>query len=69
MNIAIYGRNFGNSFNGMAIQLLEELKNNNDSIYINQKFYDLLITKVFYTPKVVAIYENNLPEDVKFDFL
>ncbi|MDD3859985.1 MAG: NAD kinase [Bacteroidales bacterium] len=69
MNIAIYGRNFGNSFNGMAIQLLEELKNNNVSIYINQKFYDFLITKVFYTPKVVAIYENNLPEDVKFDFL
>lgn len=69
MNIAIYGRNFGNSFNGLAIQLFEELKKNNISVYINNKFYDFLRTKVFYTPEISALYEHVLPTNVKFDFL
>jgi NAD+ kinase len=69
MNIAIYGRNFGNSFNGMAIQLFEELKRNNVSVYINRKFNEFVCSKVFYHPEVVGVYENILPEGVDFDFL
>ena len=40
MNIAIYGRNFGNSFSGILIQLFEELKQSNVNIYIDKKFND-----------------------------
>jgi NAD+ kinase len=69
MNIAIFGRNFGNSFNGMAIQLFEELKRNNIPVYINRKFNDFIKSKVYYHPEVAGIYENDLPADVKFDFL
>ncbi len=69
MTIAIYGRNFGSSFFGMAIQLFEELNKNNVSIYINSKFAEFLRTKVFYNPVVKGLYEQNLPSDIKFDFL
>ena len=69
MNIAIYGRNFGNSFNGMAIQLFEELKQNEINLFINRKFHDFITAKVFYHPYNAVIYENELPENVKFDFL
>jgi len=69
MNIAIYGRNFGNSFYGMAIQLFEELKKNNVSIYVNSKFAEFLRTKAFYNPVVNGLYANELPSDVHFDFL
>jgi len=69
MNIAIYGRNFGNNFNGMAIQLFEELKKNNVSVYMNKKFREFIIAKVFYNPEVAGEYDMELPPDVKFDFL
>lgn len=69
MNIAIFGRNFGNSFNGMAIQLFEELKKNNISVYINNKFNDFISSKVFYNPNIAGVYEEELPKDIKFDFL
>jgi NAD+ kinase len=69
MNIAIFGRNFGNSFNGMAIQLFEELKKNNVNIYINKKFRDFISAKVFYHPEIAGEYENALPNDVMFDFI
>ena len=69
MNIAIFGRNFGNSFNGMAIQLFEELKKNNVNIYINKKFRDFIASKVFYHPEIAGEYDNFLPDHVKFDFM
>jgi len=69
MNIAIYGRNFGNNFSGMALQLFEELKKNNIKIYINKKFYEFIKTKILYTPIVEGIYETELPSDLKIDFL
>ncbi|MCK9254460.1 MAG: NAD kinase [Bacteroidales bacterium] len=69
MNIAIFGRNFGNSFNGMAIQLFEELIKRDINIYINNKFLDFISKKVLYKPKVKGVYKNALPEDIKFDFV
>jgi NAD+ kinase len=69
MNIAIYGRNFGNNFGGMAIQLFEELKNENINVYINTKFYEFIKTKIFYTPSIAGTYDLNLPDNIKFDFL
>lgn len=69
MNIAVFGRNFGNSFNGMAIQLFEELKKNNINVYINRKFRDFIIAKVFYHPEVVDVFDNKLPENIKLDFI
>ncbi|MDR2834819.1 MAG: NAD kinase [Bacteroidales bacterium] len=69
MNIAIYGRNFGNNFIGLAIQLFEELKNNNTKIYINNNFNEFLKNKfLLYFPNVI-IYEQELPKDEKIDFL
>ncbi|HOE38799.1 MAG TPA: NAD kinase [Bacteroidales bacterium] len=69
MNIAIFGRNFGNSFNGMAIQLFEELKKREVNIYINNKFFDFISQKVLYKPLAKGIYQNSLPKNVKFDFV
>ncbi|MDD4148434.1 MAG: NAD kinase [Bacteroidales bacterium] len=68
MNIAIYGRNFGNSFSGILIQLFEELKQSNVNIYIDKKFNDFIETKVLYHPNAIGLFEKELPEDVKFDF-
>ncbi|PLX06716.1 MAG: hypothetical protein C0596_13465 [Marinilabiliales bacterium] len=68
MNVAIYGRNFGNSFSGMLIQLFEELKENEINIYIDQKFNEFIVSKVFYHPEVKGYFEKELPEDVEFDF-
>jgi NAD+ kinase len=69
MNIAIYGRSFGSSFSGMAIQLFEELKLHEINLYINEKFLDFITTKVFYHPENKGIYSEKLPADVKIDFL
>ncbi|HOD88213.1 MAG: NAD kinase [Bacteroidota bacterium] len=69
MNIAIFGRNFGNNFNGMAIQLFEELKNREVDFYINKKFFDFISEKVLYTPLAKGVFQNSLPKDVKFDFV
>ncbi|MDL2262004.1 NAD kinase [Bacteroidales bacterium OttesenSCG-928-I21] len=69
MNIAIYGRNFGNNFSGMAIQLFEELKRSNINVYINEKFYNFIKEKIYYTPQIKDVYEKTLPVDVKIDFL
>ncbi|MDD2385626.1 MAG: NAD kinase [Bacteroidales bacterium] len=68
MNIAIYGRNFGNSFSGMLIQLFEELKQSNVNIYIDKKFNEFISTKVFYYPEFTAVFEKELPQDVEFEF-
>ena len=69
MNIAIYGRSFGNNFSGMAIQLFEELKKHKINIYINKIFHDFICTKLIYTPTVADFYEKKLPQNVKIDFL
>jgi NAD+ kinase len=69
MNIAIYGRNFGNNFSGMAIQLFEELKRSNVQVYINKKFYSFVKEKIYYIPQVEGIYDKELPSDIKIDFL
>lgn len=69
MNIAIYGRNFGNNFSGMAIQLFEELKQNNIKVYVNRKFFDFVKTKIYYTPTIEGIYDEELPFGLKIDFL
>ncbi len=69
MNIAIYGRNFGSSFSGMLIQLFEELKQNDVKVYVNEKFYDYIGTKIYFHPEVAGKFEKVLPTDVKFDFL
>ncbi len=68
MNIAIYGRNFGNNFSGMLIQLFEELKKNDVNLYIDKKFNDFVVSKVFYHPEVKGQFEKELPEDIDFDF-
>ncbi len=69
MNIAIFGRNFGSSFNGMAIQLFEELKKRKANIYISRKFFDFIAEKIFYTPEVAGFFNNSLPENIKFDIV
>ncbi len=69
MNIAIYGRNFATGFNGMAIQLFEELKNHGANIYIKDKFNDFLNKKLRYFPKVESIYSDSLPENVEFNLM
>ena len=69
MNIAIYGRNFGNSFSGMAIQLFEELKKHKVNIYINKVFYEFICSKLIYSPIIAGTYEKKLPQDIKIDFL
>ncbi len=69
MNIAIYGRNFGNNFTGMAIQLFEELKSNNVNIFINKKFYIFLKEKIYYNLLNATLFENELPKNTKIDFL
>ncbi|MDD2634657.1 MAG: NAD kinase [Bacteroidales bacterium] len=68
MNIAIYGRSFGNSFSGILIQLFEELKQSNVNIYIDKKFKEFIFTKVLYYPDVTGVFEKELPSDVNFDF-
>jgi NAD+ kinase len=69
MNIAIHGRNFGNSFSGMLIQLFELLKENEMDVYVNEKFYNFMVEKTLFKPEVKGLYSDRLPEDVKFDFM
>lgn len=70
MNIAIYGRSFGNSFTGMAIQLFEELKNYGVKLFINDNFYTFLKNNISYNLSSAIIYKNdNFPKDEKIDFL
>ncbi len=69
MNIAIHGRNFGNSFSGMLIQLFELLKENEMDVYVNEKFYNFMVEKTLFKPEVKGLYSDSLPEDVKFDFM
>ena len=69
MNIAIHGRNFGNSFSGMLIQLFELLKENEMDVYVNEKFYNFMVEKTLFKPDVKGLYSDRLPEDVKFDFM
>lgn len=69
MNVAIYGRIFGNSFNGMAIQLFEELKLKNVNIYIKDSFNEFLNRKLRYFPPIAGIYSHDLPQDVEFDLM
>ena len=69
MNIAIHGRNFGNSFSGMLIQLFELLKENEMDVYVNEKFYNFMVEKTLFKPEVKGLYSDQLPEDVKFDFM
>jgi len=69
MNIAIHGRNFGNSFSGMLIQLFELLKENEMDVYVNEKFYNFMVEKTMFKPEVKGLYSDRLPEDVKFDFM
>lgn len=69
MNIAIYGRNFGNNFTGMAIQLFEELKKNNINIFINNIFFNFLKEKCCYNLINAELYHSELPKDKKIDFL
>lgn len=68
MNIAIYGRGFGNSFNGMIIQLFEEFKARNVKVFLNKSFHEFITTKVLYFPEVEGLFENELPGDIKIDF-
>lgn len=69
MNIAIYGRVFSSSFNGMAIQLLEELKAYNSNLYIKDNFNEFLNKKLRYFPVTKGLFSNCLPKDVKFDLM
>ncbi|MBO7481795.1 MAG: NAD kinase [Bacteroidales bacterium] len=69
MNIAIHGRNFGNSFSGMLIQLFELLKENEMDVYVNEKFYNFMVEKTLFKPEVKGLYSDRLPNDVKFDFM
>ncbi len=69
MNIAINGRNFGNSFSGMLIQLFEELKKQEVNIYIDQSFDEFIKSKIFYSPDSKGKFDKKLPEDIEFDFL
>ncbi|HOK39081.1 MAG: NAD kinase [Bacteroidales bacterium] len=68
MNIAIYGRGFGNSFNGMIIQLFEEFKIRNVKVFLNKSFHEFITKKVLYFPEVEGLFENELPGDIKIDF-
>lgn len=69
MNIAVYGRVFGNSFNGMAIQLFEELQANNANVYIKDKFNEFLNKKLRYFPAHKGLYSDILPKNIKFDLM
>ncbi len=69
MNIAIHGRNFGNNFSGMLIQLFEQLKKNNVDLYVNESFYNFIVEKILFRPEVKGLYSDKLPQDVKFDFM
>lgn len=68
-NVAIYGRGFGSHFSGVAIQLLELLKERNVNIYINEVFLEFVRSKILYNPKLAGTYTQLLPIDVEFDFL
>ncbi len=69
MNFAVYGRSFGNNFNGMAIQLFEELKSKNVNIYIKDSFNDFLNKKIKYYPVVKDVFSDKLPKKTKFDLM
>lgn len=69
MNIAIHGRNFGHNFSGMLIQLFEELKKNNISVYVNENFYNFISEKIMFRPEIAGLFGDTLPKDVKFDFM
>ncbi|MCF0206656.1 MAG: NAD kinase [Bacteroidales bacterium] len=69
MNIAIHGRNFGNNFSGMLIQLFETLKSNGIDLYVNESFYNFMVEKTMFKPEIKGLYTNKLPEGVAFDFM
>jgi NAD+ kinase len=69
MNIAIYGRNFATGFNGMAIQLFEELKNHGVKLYIKDKFNDFLNKKLRYFPVIEDVFSDSLPIGVEFNLM
>lgn len=69
MNIAIHGRNFGNNFSGMLIHLFELLKKNNVDLFVNEEFYNFMVEKTLFRPDVKGLYTDELPSDVKFDFM
>lgn len=69
MNIAVNGRNFGSSFNGLAIQFFEELKKKNVNLFIEKKFLEFINKKTLYYPAIAGIFENDIPKNQKIDFL
>jgi NAD+ kinase len=67
MNIAIYGRKFGKSFNGAAIQLFEALIDGGAKLYFNEPFYNFLSSHIIYAPKHEMLYRDELPSNIDFD--
>ena len=70
MKIAIFGKNFSETFNSAIYKLFEKLNKNNVKIIIYKPFYEYIEKTLFFKPKINNFFSNynDLPENIDLIF-
>lgn len=70
MKIAIYGKKFNDNFNDAIYKIFEKLNKNKVEIYVYEKFLNFISEKLFFSPKINGIFNDNIqiPTDIDLVF-
>ncbi len=58
MKVALFGRNFRESFNDAIYKLFERLNKYNISIYVYKPFYQFITDNLFFSPRIKGLFES-----------
>ncbi len=63
MNVAIFGKNFGESFNDAIYKIFEKLNKRKAGIIVYKPFYEFITDNLYFIPKISGLFETR--EDLK----
>ncbi len=58
MKVAIFGRNFNDSFNQVIYKIFEKLNKNKAEIIVFRQFYNYIEKKLYFKPNIHSLFEN-----------